>query len=116
MTERNQVGDNDTPRTVRELGIKMAGFEQLVDAQFKTTNNSIQQLTEAVQLATMSKADKEDLERLVAQVTNYQTTNDKALEKLVTRKEMGVAGAVVTGAITIIGFVFNFIEHWKFVK
>ena len=49
MTERDQVGDNDTPRTVRELGIKMAGFEQLVDAQFKTTNNSIQQLTEAVQ-------------------------------------------------------------------
>ena len=42
--------------------------------------------------------------------------NDKAHEKLVTRKEMGVAGAVVTGAITIIGFIFNFIEHWKFVK
>jgi len=60
--------ENKTPTTVRELGIKLAGFEELVNERFKNLTDSIERLASALETSNSQKADQKDLDDLIARV------------------------------------------------
>lgn len=53
-----------TATTVRELGIELSGFREVVKLQFKETNSNISELVDAIKLSNDNKADKKDLDAL----------------------------------------------------
>lgn len=107
----------EPPKTVRELSIAIALRDENINLQLQAINTNILKLTESIQQLSASKADKDDLERLMAQVASYEMQNSKMYENIsntyVTKREAGVGATVLTITISAIGFVLNLIKDWR---
>ena len=106
-----------TPKTVRELGIMMAANERVFIERLDRISENMLRLTESVDKMSETKADKEDLERLLSQVAAYQESNKSfskdIAEIYVTKREAKVGATVLTIAITVLGFIMNFVRDWR---
>lgn len=69
--------DSKTPTTVRELGIKLQGFEELVAVKFDTMSAEITRLVSALETSNSNKADKKDLDNLKTSFDTYVKNHER---------------------------------------
>lgn len=94
--------ENKAPTTVKELGIELQGFKELVGLKFDTMSGEITRLVKALEDASESKADKATVAALEVRV--------QGLEKAVSKKPwtaIFLSGALMTVLTSTIIYVVN---------
>lgn len=81
--------ENKAPSTVKELGIELQGFKEVVNLKFDTLTTEIARLAKALEDTIQAKADNKDLQDLRADLDTYkieQAQLHKAQDILIKKK------------------------------
>ena len=100
--KRDKESMNQTPKTVRELGIMMTARDDVLNERLSSINDNVSRLAESVKQLAESKADAEELKALIVRVELMQGN-------YLSKSEAKIGAGVMTAVITVIGFMVDLI-------